>query len=158
MTRSYRFYIIDMISSMITDIAFQWLLRWLPIRQITSQMNFPGRVADLVCPGVPLHLALLLAPRLLLPAQTPMGDVLCPPFQSSLSSSSSSPISRPSLPPGGCSRSLHHLRPHTPRPQLVCCVDLVSWKQLTPVAIKNCVTEWIGDPNSTCLFLIDSFL
>ena len=98
-----------------------------PVRQITSQINFPGRVADLVCPGIPVHLALLLASRFLLPAPTPMGDVLRPQVRSSVSSSSSSPLSPPSLPTGGSSRSPHHLRPYTPCPLLICLVDLVSW-------------------------------
>ena len=97
-----------------------------PVRQITSQINFPGRVADLVCPGVPVHLALLLASRFLLPAPTPMGDVLRPQVRPSVSSSSSSPLPPPSLPTGGSSRSPHHIRPHISRPLFICLVDLVS--------------------------------
>ena len=85
-----------------------------PVRQITSQINFPGRVADLVCPGVPVHLALLLASRFLLPAPTPMGDVLRPQVRSSVSSSSSLPLSPPRLPPGGLAEVLTILGPILP--------------------------------------------
>ena len=95
-----------------------------PVRQITSQMNLPGRVADLVCPGVPVYLAILLASCFLLPAQTPMGDVLRPQAQSPVSSSSPSPLSPSSLPTGGYSRSPNHLL--TICPLLICLVYLVS--------------------------------
>ena len=97
-----------------------------PVRRITSQINFPGRVTDLVCPRVPVYLALLLASRFLLPAPTPMGDVLRTQVRSSVSSSSSLPLSPPSLPPGGSSRSPHHIRPHISRPLSICLVNLVS--------------------------------
>ena len=132
-----------------------------PARQITSQINFPGRVADLVCPGVPVHLALLLASRFLLPAPTPMGDVLRPQVRSSVSSFSSSPLSPPSLPTGGSSRSPHHLRPYRySQPSIY----LFGWFGILITIDISVGHEELCDgmnwcfPISTCLFLIDSTL